>query len=218
MKTKGMGIALLSTAALLGSAVAQAELPWTYAEFGYNVADGVEDAETDAFDIKGSIAFLDKWHASLAYLDGEVDVDGDDDTDFDGFRLVVGAHPQLTANTQLITDLTYFDYDIDDDSPGSDGSTDGIGVGFGLRHALTDKFELTGQIWYLDGNAEDGSSDVDFNDTTVELGGRYNWTPNLSTGLTVFLNNYPGLPSAFGFSGTGDVARFDVRWSFADVL
>lgn len=216
MKTKGMGIALLSTAALLGSAVAQAELPWTYAELGYNIADGVEDAETDAIDIKGSIAFLEKWHASLAYLDGEVDVDGGNDVDFDGFRVVVGAHPQLTQNTQLITDLTYFDYELDDG--GSDPGSDGFGVGFGLRHALTDKFELMAEVWYLDGEVDSGSDDGDFNDTTVEIGGRYNWTSNLSTGLTVFLNNYPGLPSLAGISTTGDVARFDVRWAFGDVF
>jgi len=216
MKTKGMGIALLSTAALLGSAVAQAELPWTYAELGYNVGDGIEDAETDAIDIKGSIAFLDKWHASLAYLDGEFDSDSDD-TDFDGFRFVVGAHPQLTANTQLITDLTYFDYDLDG-GEGANGGSDGFGVGFGLRHAVSDKFELTAQAWYLDGDVDFGSSTDDFNDTTVELGGRYNWTSNLSTGLTVYLNNYPGLPSAAGLSATGDVARFDVRWAFGDIL
>ena len=45
MKTKGMGIALLSAAALLGSAAAQAELPWTYGEIGYSMADGVDDFE-----------------------------------------------------------------------------------------------------------------------------------------------------------------------------
>ena len=70
MKTKGMGIALLSAAALLGSAVAQAELPWTYGEIGYSMADGIDDFETDAGDLKASIGFADMWHASLQYTDG----------------------------------------------------------------------------------------------------------------------------------------------------
>lgn len=208
MKTKGMGIALLSTAALLGSAVAQAELPWTYAEFGYLSADGDDNNESDAFELRGSVAFADKWHAQLSYLDGDTDF-GNSSSDFDGYRITVGAHPQLTPNTQLVTDISYFDYEYEDNGPESDG----FGIGLGLRHALTDKFELTGQIWYTDGS-EGGGSDVDFHDTTVELGGRYNWTSNLSTGLVVSLGGYPGLPAGL----SGDTARFDVRWSFGDIF
>ena len=84
MKTKGLGIALLSTAALLGSAVAQAELPWTYAEFGYSKADGNDFFETDAYDLKASVGFLEKWHASLQYTDGETEGDFFSGDDFDG--------------------------------------------------------------------------------------------------------------------------------------
>ena len=216
MKTKGMGIALLSTAALLGSAVAQAELPWTYAEFGYSILDGVEDFETDAYDIKGSIAFAQKWHASLNYVDGTSESGSSPDDDFDGYRLIVGAHPQLTPNTQLVTDLTYFDIDIDG-GEGFDASIDGLGVGFGVRHSLTEKFELMGEVWYVQGNVDvDGFGDSDYNDTTIEFGGRYNWTPNLSTGLTINLDGIAGVTSDIA-SGE-DSARFDVRWSFADVL
>lgn len=207
MKTKGMGIALLSAAALLGSAVAQAELPWTYAEFGYSKADGDDFFETDAYDLKASIGFLEKWHASLQYQDGESqsDIFGGSD-DFDGYRLVVGAHPQLTPNTQLLADLAYSDYEYD----GGEG-TDGISVGFGLRHALTDKVELMSEIWYTEGSYDDdfGGGDVDYSDTSIEIGGRYNWMPALSTGLTLGIGGLSGS----GFS-SDDVVRFDVRWSF----
>ena len=141
MKTKGMGIALLSAAALLGSAAANAELSWTYGEIAYNTADGTDDFETDAFDLKASVGFLDMWHASLLYIDGD-----SDSVDFDGYRAVVGAHPQLGPNTQLITDLTYVDYDLD----GSEGGADGIGVGgrqprrIGLRLIHTGRPRLPG--------------------------------------------------------------------------
>ncbi|MEQ1803108.1 MAG: hypothetical protein ABL989_14365 [Gammaproteobacteria bacterium] len=208
MKIKGMGIALLSGAALLGAATAQAAQPWTFGEFAYLSADGNDNFETDALELKGSIAFAQKWHGQLSYLDGESDF-GSTSNDFDGFRVVVGAHPQLTPNTQLITDLSYFDYEYDDNGPDSDG----FGIGLGLRHSVTEKLEVTGEVWYIDGS-EGGSSNVDFHDTTVEVGGRYNWTSNLSTGLTVSLGGYPGVPSGF----SGDAARFDVRWSFADIL
>lgn len=206
MKIKGMGIALLSTAALLGSAAAQAELPWTYAEFGYSKADSSDFFETDAYDLKGSIGFAQKWHASLQWTDGETDSEElGGGEDFDGYSLVVGAHPQLTPNTQLIADIGYFDYEYD----GGEGS-DGFKIGFGLRHALTDKLEIMSEIWYNDGSYDDTSSgDVDFQDTSIEVGGRYNWMPQLSTGLTLSI----GGQSGGGFS-SDDVARFDVRWSF----
>lgn len=206
MKTKGMGIALLSAAALLGSAVAQAELPWTYGEFGYSKADGDDFFNTDAYDLKASLGFAEKWHASLQYTDGETDSDffSGSNNDFDGYRLIVGAHPQLTPNTQLITDLTYFDYDYD----GGEGST-GYGLGFGLRHSITDKLEIMSEVWYTEGEYDqDNGPDYDYNDTTVEIGGRYNWMPQLSTGLTV------GLGGTSATSSSGDVVRFDVRWSF----
>jgi hypothetical protein len=218
MKTKGMGIALLSAAALLGTATAQAELPWTYAEFGYAAADGEDNFETDAYDLKGSIGFAEVWHASLAYRDGTSEQgEFNEDVDFDGYQLIFGAHPQLTPNTQLITDFTYFDYDFDG-GEGSSGGTDGLGVGFGLRHAITDKAEVFTEAWYVMGDTDGSffsSDSTDYNDTTVEIGGRYNWMPQLSTGVTVALNGGPGGASYFVF---GDSIRFDVRWSFGDVL
>jgi hypothetical protein len=215
MKTKGMGIALLSAAALLGSAVAQAELPWTYAEFGYSKADGSDSFETDAWDLKGSVAFLSKWHASLQYQDGEVDSDSSfGDADFDGFQLVAGAHPQLTPNTQVIFDLTYLDYDVDG-AEGGDASEDGYGVGFGLRHAITDKLEISAEAWYIESNYEEDGFDEDYNNTSLQFGGRYNWTPAVSTGLTVFLD---GTAATSAASLSDDVIRFDVRWSWDYVL
>lgn len=217
MKTKGMGIALLSAAALLGGAAAQAaELPWTYAEFGYNKADASDDDETDAYDLKASVGFANIWHASLDYLDGTSDNagSGNNDLDFDGFRLVVGAHPQLTPNTQLVTDLTYFDYDYDG-GEGFGGSSDGYGIGLGLRHSLTDKVELLGEIWYTDGSVDfDGGGSEDYSDTTVQLSARYNWTPAISTGVTVDLGGTLGAGNSSSFSSVGDVIRFDARWSF----
>ena len=209
MKTKGMGIALLSAAALLGSAVAQAELPWTYAEFGYSKADGNDFFETDAMDLKGSIAFLEKWHASLQYTDGESESDiFGGSNDFDGYRVIVGAHPQLTPNTQAVFDISYSDYEYDDGGEGSDA----IGIGFGLRHSLTDKLEIMSEIWYSEGNIDDDGGDFDYSDTSIEVGGRYNWMPQLSTGLTV------GVGGGSAGLTSDEVVRFDVRWSFGDVL
>jgi len=214
MKTKGMGIALLSAAALLGAAAAQAaELPWTYGELGYSMADGEDDFETDAGDIKASIGFAEMWHASVAYRDGTSENGSFGDIDFDGYQLIVGAHPQITPNTQLVADVTYFDYDLDG-AEGFSGGNDGLGLGLGLRHAITDKLEVMSQIWYVNGDTDGSffsSDSTDYNDTTVEIGGRYNWMPQLSTGLTASLNGGPGGASYYV---SGDTIRFDIRWSF----
>jgi hypothetical protein len=224
--TKTTGIALLSAAALLGPALANAAetLPWTFAQFGYTRADGGEDlAETDAYNVFASVGFAGKWHAQLEYTDGEIDVeDGDDKFDFDGYRVVVGAHPQITENTQLRADVTYFDYTTDDlgGFGNSDADTDGYGLGFGLRHAFSPKVEATVQAWYVEGDRDfggffsdcDSGSSCDFQETIIELQGRYNWTRNLSTGLTVALGG--SLNGGVGLGG--DSATFDARWSFGN--
>ena len=107
MKTKGMGIALLSAAALLGSAVAQAELPWTYAEFGYSKADGDDFFERRRLRPQGQHRLpreVARLSCSTPTARADSDIFGGSD-DFDGYRVIVGAHPQLTPNTQLVTDL-----------------------------------------------------------------------------------------------------------------
>jgi hypothetical protein len=216
MKIKSTGVAVLGTAALLAAASATAgDLPWTYLEVGYAKQDGNDLLETDGFQVKGSIGFLNQWHAQVEYTDGDMDSDMELDADFDGYRLVVGAHPQLTEKTQLVADLQYFDYDLEEDNSSWDASTDGYGIGLGLRHSLSDKFELMAQVWYVDAEVDyPGSDDFDYNDTLVELGGRYNWTPNFSTGVTVGLNGSLGGATAAWDDYSGDVYRLDLRWSF----
>jgi hypothetical protein len=221
MKTKG--IALLSAAALLAPALATAgeNLPWTYIEAGYIPKIGFDsddffgDETADAGQLTGSIGFLGMGHAQLEYTNG--DAYG---SDFDGYRLVVGAHNQLGENTQLIGNLTYFDYSYD----GGEGSNlsfndidvDGFGIGVGLRHAIGSRMEVSGQVWYVDSEFEEKGQfgdKGDFNNTIFELSGRYNWTKQLSTGVTAFLGG-----SFFG-GGTidnSDFVRADIRWAFGN--
>ncbi len=221
---KKIGYAVLSAAALLGVSSAQAaeNLPWTYVEAAYNSLDGDEDDEPRALALAGSIGFLSKWHAQLEYLDGDVESDFEgQDPEFDGFRITVGAHPQITDKTQLLANIAYFDYEGDLDFDGGEGGefdfgSDGLALGFGLRHAVSDKLELTGQVWYLDGDeffGDDSEDQEDFNDTIIEFQGRYNWTPNLSTGLTASID---GSFAGVAASEADDTFRVDVRWAFGN--
>jgi hypothetical protein len=224
---KPIGIAVWSTAALMAAAgVAQAapppnpNLPWTYVEAAYLKADGSDDYETDAYELRGSLALSNIFHAQAYYLDGSVDGDdGDDGADFDGYRVAFGAHPQVTANTQFVTNLFYFDYEVDPDYPGDDASSDGYGIDVGFRHSLSEKAEASLLVRYTEGSQEysyDGgegccSFDEDFNDTSVEAQIRYNWTQNLSTGFTAGFNGGFGDTS---YTSGDDFARIDLRWSF----
>jgi long-subunit fatty acid transport protein len=162
------------------------------------------------------VGFLGKWHAQLEYLDGEADEEGGsfDDSEFDGYRLIVGAHPAINDSTQARFDLTYFDYSNDFDA-GDSADQDGYGLGFGLRHAFSQKFEGTAELWYVEGSFDfDGGPSEDFNDVSLELQGRYNWTPSLSVGITYLLNGGVFGSAVSSSSSSGDVARFDVRWAF----
>ena len=87
---------------------------------------------------------------------------------------------------------------------------DGFGVGIGLRHMLTPNVEVSGLAWWNEGSDDDNlGNDNDFSDISLELGGRYLFTDNLSLGVTIVTND-----SIVG----GDSAKIDVRWQFGDLL
>jgi hypothetical protein len=221
------GIALLSAAALLAPALATAaeNMPWTYIEAGYLPKVGIDFGDDDDFTIDagqltGSIGFLGMGHAQIEYTNGDAA-----ETDFDGYRLVVGGHNQLGENTQLIGDLTYFDYSYDGgegctffNCSNEDIDTDGFGVGLGLRHAINSRVEVSSQLWYLDGNVDQGNDDADFNSTILELRARYNWTKQISTGVTAYIGGafFGAGSSGASFLDTGDFYRLDARWAFGN--
>jgi hypothetical protein len=210
---KTTGIAVLSTAALMGAASANAaeNLPWTFVELGYLPEIGFDDFNSDAGQIRGSIGFLERGHAQLEWTDGSAE-GFFEDADFDGYRLTVGGHKQLGDSTQVMADLTYFDYDID----GGEGLS-GYGIGLGLRRAITSAGEVYGQVWYSDGEVEIANAgDFDTKQTFIELGGRYNWTRNLSTGITGFIGGSFFSADGGFFGSSGNLVRIDARWSFGN--
>jgi opacity protein-like surface antigen len=211
---KRIAIAVLSAASLLAAGTAAAAEPqWNYGQIGWIQSDGFEDnGEGDGFRIDGSIGFLDNFHFQLSYEDGTYD--GSPDTDWDGYRTSIGYHEAINSNgnTQFIANINYFDIDFEEDGSGSDDTTDGYGLGFGLRSMLSDKVELEGMINWTRGTWDpDYGSDEDYTDTTLSVGGRYHWLPNVSTGLTLTLNS--GSTGADSYN-SGDAALLDLRYSF----
>lgn len=225
MKTKG--IALLSAAALMapGLALAAENMPWTYLEAAYIPDIGIDFGDGDDFtsnagQLTGSIGFLGMGHAQVEYTNGDAG-----ETDFDGYRLLVGAHNQLGENTQLIGDLTYFDYSYDGGEGcgpfscfSEDLDVDGLGLGLGLRHAINSRAEVSAELWYLDGSVDQGNESADFNSTILELRARYNWTKQFSTGVTAFIGGsfFSGGSVGSNFLDSGDFYRLDARWAFGN--
>jgi opacity protein-like surface antigen len=213
---KRIGIAVLSAASLLAAGTAAAAEPqWNYGQIGWIQSDGFEDnGEGDGFKVDGSIGFLENFHFQLSYEDGTYDGTSAD-TDWDGYRTSLGYHQAINSNgnTQFIANINYFDIDFDEDGGEGDDTSDGYGLGFGLRSMLSDKVELEGMINWTKGSYDPVSgSDEDYTDTTLSVGGRYHWLPNISTGLTLTLN--AGGSTAADSYNSGDSALFDVRYSF----
>jgi hypothetical protein len=217
---KRIGIAVLSAASLLAAGTAAAAEPqWNYGQIGWIQSDGFEDAgEGDGFKLDGSIGFLDNYHFQLSYEDGTYDGDGgyySDDTDWDGYRTTVGFHQAINSSgsTQFIANINYFDIEYDED--GAEGNLDstGYGLGFGLRSMISEKVELEGMINWTKGELDpDGGSDSDYTDTALVVGGRYHWTPNISTGLSLTINDSATTVASYGLGG--DSALIDLRYSF----
>jgi hypothetical protein len=204
-------MALWATGALVAAVPAVAAEPdWTYAQLAYLRADSGDDA-TDGFRLDGSLAFADMFHVQAGYVDASLGVTGGEDIDFDGYRFAVGVHPMVGENTHAVADIQYFDYSYDGTAGNPDNDVDGVGVGVGLRHMLTDEVEVNGMAWWNEGSEDDAISpgtDEDFSDISLEIGGRYRFNENLSAGVTVTTND--------SLAG-GDSAKIDLRYSFADL-
>ena len=187
--------AMIAVAALAASSAALADGPgWTFVDLGYIRADSVVD-EADGFQLRGSYEFATKWHARLAYVDGE---DGSVNGDFDGYELIVGAHPAITDNTDLVWEIGLFDFEDD-----FNNSTDGYILSTGIRSMITDNTELNGMVSFSDGDADSGSISADFSEINLMLGGRYIFSDNASVGVDYTEGGI-----------LGDTANFYIRLDF----
>jgi hypothetical protein len=202
---KKVTMALWAAAALAATGTAVAENPaWTYGQLGYIRADSGDDA-TDGFRVKGSLGISENFHFQAEYVDGTIG--GSPDIDFDGYQVQVGANPSVGASTDAVVALRYFDLTYD--ASGGDDDVDGFGLGLGLRHMLADAVEVNAMAWWDEGEEDFGTSDEDFSDISLELGGRYLFTDNFSAGVTVITNDS---------MTSGDSATIDLRYQFDDIL
>lgn len=203
---KILSVAACAMAALVAAPVFAADNPaWTYGQLQYQQSTSGDDT-ADAYGIVGSLGMADLFHVQAEYAGGNVGYSGDDD--YDQFRIIAGVHPAVGPNTDAVFNLRYTNIDFDDNG---EDDIDVWGVGAGLRHMLTDKFELNGMINWDRYNPDHNSSD-----TTVaswSVGGRYLVTPNFSAGVS-----YSDAGNIGGYSLITGAATIDVRYQFGDIL
>jgi hypothetical protein len=180
---------------------------WTYVDVGYWVGSSLgKNAETDGFDISGSIGFAETWHARAVYKDGEIR--GGQSTfgsDVDGYAVFIGGHPELSATTDLVFEIGYFDEDIDtldSDSEPFAGESDGYIINAGIRSMIFDNAELNATVSAVDFDA----NNLDGRSIRGQIGGQYYATDNLGIGATFTISDVE-----FEADNT---ARFYVRYNF----
>jgi hypothetical protein len=181
---------------------------------GYYQASSFGDEQTDAFVLNGSLGILDNWHAQLSYIDGSLADSGfADSNDFDGYNIVVGAHPAINEKSQLVVNAMYFDTSYEASGfGGNDIDRDGYGFGVGVRTNVTDKVEASAIAYWSDASFDEdfSTSDTDATEVSIIFSGRYNWTPSISTGAAINISD----PVV---GGSENSMLLDVRWTFGGV-
>jgi hypothetical protein len=218
------GIALLSAAAMLasgsalaGEATGGSDISWTYLQLGYVSADGNDAAETDGFNVMGSLGLAPNWHVGAGYTALDTDENepfGNDSFGSDTWQLSVGWNGGLTKSSQVYADLGYFDTEYDDDFDGAEG--DGIFLSAGVRARLIQALEVGAEIRHTRGEFEGFGDGIDYNDTGGSLWGQYFFVPNFSCGAAYTLNS-GGVGESFfsSFSSGGDRLEAFCRYSFS---
>ena len=155
-------LALALVAIVPFAAQADDKLSYTYVEGNYVGVNADGGIDADGFGVRGAFEFGDSGFYGLGgYRMIEID---DVNVDVDNLEIGVGYGHGLSDNLDLISELAYTNYDVEDL-----GDLDGYRASVGLRGSFTDKFEGLVKANYLDGSDVDG----DFSGT---VGAQYKFT------------------------------------------
>lgn len=184
---------LVATAALL-PAFAQAEgFSYSYLEGAYVNSDVDNfDKDIDGFSLRGSFEVTDHVFLFGNYTDQSTSILGTD-VGLQQFQLGAGYAWPVGKNIDLYGKLGYAHAELD--VPGPNPDDNGYTLGVGLRGRPLEALELEGGINYLDLN---DSGD----DTSLNVGARYFFTPQFAVGVEG------------AFSNDVDTYGVNVRWNF----
>ena len=186
--------ALAATAAFVPFLAHADGISWSYLEAGYvNTDIDRFDEDVDGFALRGSYELTDEVFVFAGYTDQSTSVAGRD-LDVQSWNLGLGYAWPLGEALDLYGKLGYVSAEADLEGFG-DADDDGYSLAVGLRGRAVEQLELEGAVSYVD-LSDSGD------DTTLDLGARWYFTPQF----------------AFGVEGSfGDDANaygLGVRWSF----
>lgn len=157
------------------------------------VKGDIADVDMTAFSVAGMTSLSESVFARASYTTGESDDKYfGDEIEQDAFRIGLGYHMPISSVTDFVVALDYVKASVD--HRGFDDDANGYGIDAGVRSMLSDRFEVSGFISYVD---------IDNNDDFgVSIQGTYYLAP------TVGIN--------FGYSDADDLSayRVGVRFTF----
>jgi len=188
MKLK-IASAVAATLALLPLAAQSEGISYTYVEAAYveTDIDGVS-RNADGYALRGSIGITDNVFMFAGYTDQSIGP-----LDFEIYNIGAGYAWSLTPRTDLYGKVSYVRAELS--GPGFGGNDDGFGLGIGVRHLVTDQFELEAAVSYVD-LSDSGD------DTALGIGARWHFTPQFSLGAEA------------SFADDAKSYGVGLRWSF----
>ena len=188
-------VSALAASAAFVPFLAQAEgLSWSYVDAAYINTD-IEsfDEDVDGFALRGSYEIVDNVFVFAGYADQGTSVAGLD-IDLQSYNLGLGYAWPLGKALDLYGKVGYVSAEADVDGLG-DADDDGYSLAVGLRGRAIEQLELEGAVSYVD-LSDSGD------DTTLDLGARWYFTPQFAVGLE----------SSFG--DDANTYGLGVRWNF----
>lgn len=181
--------AITASLALLPLAAQSQDISYSYVEAAYieTDLDGVS-RNADGWALRGSIGITDEVFIFADYGDQSIGP-----FDFQSYNVGAGYAWPLAERTHLYGKVSYVKAEAD--GFGLSADDDGYGLGVGVRHLVTDQFELGAAANYVD-LSDSGD------DTAFSLGARWHFTPQLSLGAEA------------SFSDDANGYGVGLRWSF----
>lgn len=156
--------------------------------FSYNLVEGsyVDADGADGFGLAGAVEFTSNVFGVASFQSV-----GDGPVDVSLLSAGVGMNWPVVANLDLVGALTFERAKVEVDGFGSD-SENGFGLAGGIRGRVFDKVELTAGLKYVDfGSGAD--------DTTLQAGARYYFTPAFAVGVDIGEDDYFTLNLRYDF-------------------
>jgi len=188
-------VSALAASAAFVPFLAQAEgLSWSYVDAAYiNTDIDRFDEDVDGFALRGSYEIVDNLFVFAGYADQGTTVAGLD-IDLQTYNLGLGYAWPLGEALDVYGKVGYVSAEADVGGLG-DVDDDGYSLALGLRGRAVEQLELEGAVSFVD-LSDSGD------DTTLDLGARWYFTPQFAVGLEG------------SFGDDANTYGLGVRWNF----